>query len=128
MAHAITSERNSCIDDCLACHRICVETASHCLELGAEHADAAHIRTLLDCEELCAVSADFMLRGSPMHGVVCGACALACERCAESCEQVAADDEEMRSCADLCRRCAESCRRIDRAAQADAGRGAEARL
>jgi hypothetical protein len=112
MAHAIQPDMQACIDECLDCHRLCVETASHCLELGGEHAEASHIRTLLDCAELCATSAGFMLRSSPMHGEVCGACARACDRCAESCEGLGDSDEQMLACADACRRCAESCRRM----------------
>jgi hypothetical protein len=123
MAHTSDAERQACIDECLICHRICLETATHCLELGGEHAEAAHVRALLDCAELCSTSAGFMLRDSPLHGAVCGACASACERCAESCEAIPGSDERMEACAETCRRCAESCRRM--AAAAAAGPGAD---
>jgi hypothetical protein len=126
MAHHIEAEMQACIDECLACHRICVETANHCLELGGEHAEASHVRALLDCAELCATSAGFLLRSSTMHGAVCGACATACERCAESCESMQDADEQMEACAEACRRCAESCRRM--AAGSGTEAGAEARL
>ncbi len=61
MAHQITAEVRQCIDNCVDCHNICTETANHCLTLGGAHADAAHIRLLLDCAEICQTSADFML-------------------------------------------------------------------
>jgi len=124
MAHHSDPELQACIDECLICQRICLETATHCLELGREHAEAPHIRALLDCAELCATSAGFMLRSSPLHGAVCGTCASACERCAESCEALPDPDEQMLACAETCRRCADSCRRM--ASSPAAGHGSEA--
>jgi hypothetical protein len=101
-----------CIENCTNCHTICMETFAHCLQMGGSHAEADHIRTLLDCAEICATSANFMLRGSDLHPQVCGVCAAACERCAESCERLASGDELMLRCAEMCRRCAESCRQM----------------
>jgi hypothetical protein len=101
----------SCIEECLHCHRVCVEMTAHCLEKGGRHAAAGHIRVLMDCAQICATSADFMLRGSPLHMNTCAACAIVCEACAQSCDQFA-DDEVMKRCADVCRRCAASCREM----------------
>jgi hypothetical protein len=113
MAHGtISAEMQSCIDECQDCHHICVETATHCLGLGGKHAAVEHIQTLLDCAEICQTSANFMLRGSPDHGMTCGICAAICDRCAKSCDALAGDDDLMRRCAQACRRCAESCRKM----------------
>lgn len=112
MAHEVSPEMQSCIEECLECHRICVETAAHCLALGGKHASAEHMRTLLDCADICRTSADFMLRGSRHHQATCGVCATVCDACAASCEQMGADDDLMRRCAQACRRCAESCRQM----------------
>lgn len=112
MTHQLSTEMRECIDNCTQCHSICVETTNHCLEMGGKHAEASHIRLLLDCAEICATSADFMLRGSDMHGKTCGVCAEACERCAEDCERIADGDELMLRCAEMCRTCAESCRKM----------------
>lgn len=111
MPHQIGGEMRECIQRCTDCHNVCVETVSHCLELGGPHAEARHIRLLLDCAQICATSADFMLRGSDLHGRVCGVCAEVCDRCAVDCERFG-DDEQMRRCAEACRRCAEACRRM----------------
>ncbi len=110
MTHQMSTEMRDCISNCTECHNICVETASHCLKMGGEHAEASHIRKLLDCAQACATSADFMLRGSALHARTCGVCAEACERCAESCERLANGDEHMLRCAEICRQCAASCR------------------
>lgn len=114
MAHS--THIQECIDNCTQCHNICVETIDHCLEMGGKHAGASHIRIMQDCAEICATSADFMLRGSDMHAKTCGVCADACERCAEDCERIADGDEQMLRCAGMCRTCAASCREMSKMA------------
>jgi len=104
-------EMRTCIEECTRCHAICVETTQHCLQKDGQHAEARHIRTMQDCAQICATSADFMLRGSELHVNTCAACAEICEACAKSCEQMA-DDEMMKRCAEACRRCAEECRKM----------------
>ncbi len=105
-----SSDLQQCIQHCLDCHSICMETVPHCLTQGGEHADPDHIRLLLDCAEICNTSANFMLRDSDLHHQVCGMCAEVCEQCAADCERIDPHDEQMSACADLCRTCAESCR------------------
>lgn len=102
-----TAEMKACIDICTECHQVCLETARKCLEMGGEHASADHVGLLFDCAQICATSADFMLRGSEHHGVTCGACAAICRACAESCRQLSGP--EMQRCAEVCDRCAKSC-------------------
>ena len=109
--HELSNEMDQCIRDCTECHRVCVSTLRHCLEMGGEHAQAAHIALLQDCADMCQASATFMIRGSQFHSAHCAMCAQVCERCAEDCERFA-DDELMRECAEVCRRCAESCARM----------------
>jgi hypothetical protein len=77
--------------------------------MGGKHADAGHLRLLLDCVNICATSADFMLRASPLHVRTCELCAEICKKCADSCERLAKEDQAMRHCADVCRRCTQSC-------------------
>ena len=110
MAH-VSDHMRRCIDECQSCLAICHESVAHCLRQGGKHAEANHIRTLLDCAEACQASANFMLRGSPLHARVCEVCAEACEACAAECEQFT-DDAMMQRCAEECRRCAESCRQM----------------
>jgi hypothetical protein len=112
----ITDEMRRCIESCAECHAVCIETLAHCIELGGDHVRPEQVRLLLDCAQICATSADFMSRGSDLHGYTCAACAAACERCASDCERF--DDDFMKRCAEVCRRCAESCRRMAQMAQA----------
>jgi len=108
----MSQEMQACIQSCLNCHAICTQTVAYCLQMGGAHAEASHIKALLDCAQTCITSADFMLRGSELHGRACGLCAEACNRCAESCERIGASDQQMQACAQECRRCAESCQRM----------------
>jgi hypothetical protein len=89
-----------------------METIAYCLQMGGKHAEASHIRLLMDCAEICATSANYMLRGSDLHTRTCAVCAKACELWAADCERVDSSDGQMQRCADMCRRCAESCRRM----------------
>lgn len=107
----VDAELQQCIDECIKCGSVCTTTASYCLEQGGQHADAAHVTSLLDCAEICRTSADFMLRGSHLHGSTCAVCAEVCRACAESCDRMG-DDDVMRRCAEACRRCAESCEQM----------------
>jgi hypothetical protein len=100
-----------CIELCQDCHKACQETLFYCLQEGGRHAEANHIRLMMDCAEICQTAMNFMQRGSPLHRYTCGACAEICERCAADCEKMA-DDSRMAACATMCRRCAESCRRM----------------
>jgi hypothetical protein len=107
----ISPEMQECIEACTFCHDACLDTVSYCLEKGGMHAEAAHIRLLLDCAEICQTSANFMLRGSEQHGYTCATCAEICRRCADDCARFG-DDPQMQLCADACRACAESCARM----------------
>jgi hypothetical protein len=106
----MVASMDECIRNCTECHTICMKTVIHCLGVGGKHADQAHIRMLLDCAQICATSADFMTRGSPLHRLTCGACAEICQQCADDCERMAGGDQQMLQCVEMCRRCAASCR------------------
>jgi hypothetical protein len=102
-------ELSGCIADCDECARACSHLVTYCLNLGGAHADASHIRLLLDCAGICRTASEFMSRTSTLHGMVCQVCARICDRCATDCARFD-DDQEMASCAAACRKCAESCR------------------
>lgn len=108
-SHELSAEMRQCIENCLACHAACTETTLHCLSLGGEHAEPKHIRLMLDCAQICATSADFLLRTSHYHSRTCGVCAEICNACAKECDEMAGEDPPMKACAEACRKCAESC-------------------
>jgi hypothetical protein len=105
----VTDEMRKCAEECHRCHDVCLETIQHCLHEGGAHAEAHHIRLMMDCVQICHTTGDFMLRGSDLHNYVCRACAEVCRRCANDCDKLADGHEHMTRCADACRACAESC-------------------
>jgi hypothetical protein len=98
----------ACIQNCQDCHRACLQTLAYCMSQGGRHAMPDHLLLLLDCADICATSAAFMLRASPLHPHTCGACAAVCRACADDCADMS-DDLRMKALADTCRHCAESC-------------------
>jgi hypothetical protein len=105
---SVSDDMQLCIQNCLMCHQSCEQMIAHCLNKGGRHATPNHIRLLQDCADICEMSADFMLRGSPFHSRTCGVCAEICRACASDCDAIA-DDDMMKACAEMCRRCADSC-------------------
>lgn len=112
MAHD-NAQIKECIDECLDCHRTCLETIHYCLSKGGKHAEAKHIELLQSCASICETSAQFMISGLDLHTQTCAVCSEVCTRCAESCEEMG-DDLAMKRCADACRACAESCEQMSR--------------
>jgi hypothetical protein len=113
MANIRSADMQRYIDECESCHDICLQVVVYCLRQGGRHAEVGHSTTVLDCADMCATSANFMLRESTMHRRTCEVCAEVCDACAKSCDQFPNDDV-MRRCAEECRRCAESCREMVR--------------
>ena len=108
----VNADMQRCIEECSACHQICLKTIHHCLGMGGKHAEQSHVRLMADCVQICATSADFMLRESPLHHLTCRACAEVCQQCAADCEKIGPNDAQMKQCAEACRKCAESCRKM----------------
>lgn len=104
-----SSEMQNCIEKCIDCHQACEQLIQYCLEKGEDSAEPHHIRTLQDCTELCAISANLMMRESAFHNRICLLCADVCTACAESCDTYP-DDEAMKMCGEICQQCAEACR------------------
>ncbi|HEV8675849.1 MAG TPA: four-helix bundle copper-binding protein [Methylomirabilota bacterium] len=98
-----------CIELCLGCHRVCLETVAY-LAAGGQPAEVSHIRLLFNCAEICQTSASLLRGAADLTGRTCVACAEVCERCARYCDGFGAD-LQLRACADACRRCAAACRR-----------------
>ncbi len=101
----LSSQMADCIQDCLTSHAVCLETAMSLLQKGTTSADP--VRMLLDCSEVCATNAHFMMRNSPVYGSVCQACAQVCTHCAEVCDKIGEKD-----CANACRASARCCEQL----------------
>lgn len=110
--HHMDEEMKKCIQHCRDCHAMCTQTIAHCLRLGGRHATPDHIRLMLDCAQMCATSADYMVRESPFHDRICRLCSELCKECAKDCQEVAGDDQMVKECLEMCRKCAASCERM----------------
>jgi hypothetical protein len=108
MSNDMRQQMQDCIQECISCHATCLQAITYCLQMGGEHADPAHIRLLMNCAEICQVSANFMLNNSELHGLTCEVCAAFCDRCAESCFRFE-EDSQMQQCARTCRSCFLAC-------------------
>jgi hypothetical protein len=104
----LTDDQKACIEACTACHDVCLETSARLRMQG--HGDEGQIGALLDSAELCRLTANFLIRDSPLHSMACLLCADACQRSARDCERF--DEARMRQVAEACRRTADQCRRI----------------
>jgi hypothetical protein len=99
------------IEHCMDCKSVCLETAAHHLQRGGREAQVEFVRLLLDCAEFFQMSANFMLRESPLHKHAYAVCAAVCQQCAEDCEEMG-DDIQIKYCAEVCRRLADTCQRM----------------
>lgn len=101
---------DQCIQDCLSCYQECMSCIPHCLNQGGKHADKNHITLMMECAEMCNMSATFMQLKSKFSFEHCQLCAKVCEACEASCSSIDPNDSMMQKCADMCRKCADSCR------------------
>jgi hypothetical protein len=97
----LSSQMEDCIQDCLNSHAVCLDTAMSLLQKGNHYADP--VRILLDCSEVCATNAHFLMRNSPVSGSVLLPCAQVCNHCAGVCDEIGETD-----CANACRASATS--------------------
>lgn len=108
----LSGDIQQCIANCMECYTVCLQTISYCLQQGGSLADAAHLKLMMDCVEICQTSANFMIRGSEQHKLTCSVCAEICQICADACARMGENDKQLALCAETCTRCAESCRQM----------------
>jgi hypothetical protein len=93
---------------CLRAHEACEAAVAHALR--AAHGEHVNERadTLLDCADVCRVTARHIRYGSPLLRGTAGVAAELCERAAEACDALAAAAVH----AEACRRAAACCRQL----------------
>lgn len=118
MERSVQLDENArlCVRRCEDGHRICLEVLAYALRMGNSYATPGIIGVLMDCAEICRITADFTLRGSERSGVLYSLCIDMCEQCAKRCDEFGEDDR-MTACSDICRACADSCRRVKPASE-----------
>lgn len=106
------SSMQDCITDCLKCAKVCNTTLTYCLSMGGKHVESSHLKTLIACVDICALSAQWMEREVEFHTELCRSCAEVCKACAKSCESFGTDDKTIQACVEVCRTCADSCTKM----------------
>lgn len=105
MTHQTRSDPVAALHEC---YRTCMTGfAVHCTRVGGHHMAREHLRRMLSCIDLCALTADFLLRHSPHTQELCLLCAEVCQQCATSCQ--ALDNPDMHHCARSCEVAAQAC-------------------
>lgn len=110
MTTQLPADMQQAIDACLEAYKVCGETAYVCQQNSST--DPRMMQTmhrLVDCAEICIVTANFMLRRSENHPLTCEACVEICAQTARDCEALAEQDECFARCAQVCRLCSEAC-------------------
>ncbi|MCP1574252.1 uncharacterized protein YggL (DUF469 family) [Herbaspirillum rubrisubalbicans] len=100
-----SSSMLTCMQACQQCHDTCRKAAFGISPAAAQELAADDVRLLVECAELCQLSANWQLAGSQYCRQICAVCAQVCRQCQDRCS----DDAGLQECATACRRCAESC-------------------
>ncbi|MCI1003492.1 hypothetical protein HWE01_01585 [Herbaspirillum sp. C7C8] len=100
-----SSSMTTCLQACQHCHEVCRKAAFGISPAAAQELAADDVRLLLECAELCQLSANWQLAGSQYCRQICGICAEVCRHCQARCNA----NDDMQECATVCQRCAESC-------------------
>ncbi|WP_345938932.1 four-helix bundle copper-binding protein [Sporomusa ovata] len=85
----------------------CEECLSLCLQEADVKARSRCINMLRDCADICAMSAQYMARGSHNAKQLCSSI---CDACAIDCAQF--KDPHCQQCAAACKSCAAECRKM----------------
>ena len=104
---SMAAAMRACIDECQKCHTVCLTTAAELSHDPARlRSSPAQILAMLDAAQICATTADFMVRGSAHHAEMCRLCADICEACIRACKGMPG----METCVAACVSCAKRCR------------------
>ncbi|WP_050478927.1 hypothetical protein [Herbaspirillum rhizosphaerae] len=98
-------QMQNCIDACTQCHLACRRVLAALSRRRSGMQVEPSTQVLLECSDLCALSASLQLEQSPYSRRVREICADACRECEHQCMGTAIGEE----CAQACRVCAESC-------------------
>jgi len=105
-----TDKHQACIDVCNKWVQACYECFNECLQEPDIQARDKCIRSLIECAQMCQMSAGLMSLNASMAKEHCKLCAEICKMCAKECDKF--KDDHCKQCADVCRMCADECRKM----------------
>jgi hypothetical protein len=92
------------------CEATCEHMISLLLGYQDVHARALQIQFLRDCAQICATTAAYLARHSPLTTSIANLCAYICEVCGNECKKF--PDAESQRCSRVCLNCAQECRAV----------------
>ncbi|HYE10768.1 MAG TPA: four-helix bundle copper-binding protein, partial [Patescibacteria group bacterium] len=76
----------NCIDTCIKCAQACNKCFKACLEKDHINEMKEALSLLVDCAEMCYVTAAYMSKDNIFSEELSSSCAELCEKCASICE------------------------------------------
>lgn len=104
----VETKVEACIDACIKCAQACNKCFKACLEKDNINDMKEALALLVDCAEICYVTASYLSKDDIFSEDICKACAELCEKCAETCQ--AYEDLHCQASVKVCRHCAAVCR------------------
>lgn len=100
----------SCINACIACAQACNKCFKACLEKDNINELKKALSILVECAELCYVTAAYMSKDNTFSVELGRSCAELCEKCASICESY--EDLHCQASVEACRQCAAECKAL----------------
>ena len=104
------NQHQTCIDECNRCAQACYECFEACINEPDLTARRNCVKTLIECAQMCQMSAGLMSMNGQFSKDHCNICAISCEKCAQECSMF--KDDHCQRCAQECRKCADECRKM----------------
>jgi hypothetical protein len=89
------------------CETTCEKMEDYVTKQCNYQARIRQLKLLKDCSAICALTAQFVARGSCFSKCIVQLCADICEACGKECNKF--DDYESQNCAKICLNCAKEC-------------------
>ena len=106
----VANDYQKCIDACNRCAQACYECFEACLSEADVRARTKCIKMLVECAQMCQMSAAGMASNGRFIKEHCNLCATVCDACAQECNMF--KDQHCKQCAQECRTCAQECREM----------------
>ncbi|AYD39644.1 four-helix bundle copper-binding protein [Clostridium fermenticellae] len=99
-----------CIDECNKCAQKCYECFKACLNEPDVQNRKNCISVLIECAQMCQMSASLMSMDSCSVKEHCRICANICDKCAQECGMF--KEQHCQICMQECKKCADECRNM----------------
>lgn len=100
----------TCINACIICAKACNKCFKACLEKDNIDEMKEALSILVDCAEICYVTAIYMSKDSTFSEELSLTCAEICEKCASICGHY--DDLPCQASVEACKQCAAACKEL----------------